>query len=82
MESKYKMFAFHYPVSAHAFLEPKEGCRLTMWMKFGLHEKLSPMIVLAMVHAMAMVAEVEVEVEMAEVIPVVPVELDWICRGQ
>ena len=41
-------------------------------MKFGLHEKLSPMIVLAM----AMVAEVEVEVEMAEVIPVVPVELD------
>ena len=47
-------------------------------MKFGLHEKLSPMIVLVMVHAMAMVAEVEVEVEveMAEVIPVVPVELD------
>ena len=39
-------------------------------MKFGLHKKLSPMIV----HAMAMVAEVEVE--MAEVIPVVPVELD------
>ena len=45
-------------------------------MKFGLHEKLSPMIVLAMVHVMAMVGEVEVEVEMAEVIPVVPVELD------
>ena len=32
------------------------------------------MIVLAMVHAMAMVGEVEVE--MAEVIPVVPVELN------
>ena len=43
-------------------------------MKFGLHEKLSPMIVLAMVHAMAMVGEVEVEI--AEVIPVVPVELN------
>ena len=45
-------------------------------MKFGLHEKLSPMIVLAMVHVMVMVAEVEVEVEIAGVIPVVPVELD------
>ena len=43
-------------------------------MRFGLHKKLSLMIVLAMVHAMAMVGEVEVE--MAEVIPVVPVELD------
>ena len=43
-------------------------------MKFGLQEKLSsPMIVLAMVHVMVMVARVEVE--MAGVIPVVPVEL-------
>ena len=45
-------------------------------MKFGLHEKLSPMIVLAMVHAMAMVVDVEVESEMAGVIPVIPVELN------
>ena len=49
-------------------------------MKFGLHEKLSPMIVLVMVHAMAIVAEVEVE--MAGVTPVVSVELDGMCRGQ
>ena len=39
--------------------------------KFELHEKLSPMI-----HGM------EMRVEMGGVIPVVPVEIDCMCKGQ
>ena len=69
MESRNKMSAFHNPVLVRAIQEPEQGCCSAMSVKFELHEKLSPMIVLAMVHAMAVVVEVGV-------IPVVPVELD------
>ena len=49
MEPTYKTFVFHNPVSAHAILGHKEGCRSTMRTKFELHESLSIQVVV-MVH--------------------------------
>ena len=59
------MSVFLYPFLVDTIQEPKEGSFEAMTAKFELHEELSPMI-----HGM------EMRVEMAGVIPVVPVELD------
>ena len=37
MESRYKMFAFLYPVLVHAIQGPEEACCSAMSMKFELH---------------------------------------------